>query len=96
MGSSCSGAIELSGMTWASTSSTITFTIPANPACSGTISCQTTSSPTVIDCSKFANPSASTGSCDYALSNDDHTLTLSKCVPSSPGNGGSTVTFTRQ
>jgi hypothetical protein len=82
-GSPCTGMISFNGGTWSTTETQITF--GGNPTCAGMLMCG--SSP--ITCSALAGQDVR-GTCSFALSNNNATLTLSNCTPSS-ANG----TYTR-
>jgi hypothetical protein len=83
MSASCSGAWTTTGYTWAATATEITLS--GKPACTGSITCGALS----LSCSGGMNTALSTGSCTYALSNNDDTLALTACTGISNG------TFTR-
>jgi hypothetical protein len=69
--SSCTGSWVTTGYTWAATANSITFS--GTPTCTGQLTCGTVS----VACSN--NNQLQAGSCTYALSNNDDTLTLTNC-----------------
>jgi hypothetical protein len=72
LGVSCSGTETTTGLTWSSTGSTLT--VGGQAACSGSFTC----GGTTAACSSSTGLTA--GTCSYALSNNDGTLTLSSCT----------------
>ena len=70
----CTGTETVTGLQWAATSSSVTFS--GTGTCSGGITC----GPFSINC---ASMQSYAGSCTYALSNNDDTLTLTNCTGTS-------------
>ncbi len=69
-GETCTGAVKFSGFTWTSTAADLT--VAGTATCSGKVTC-TTGTTTSIDCTEPQNPD---GTCTYALTNSNNTLTL--------------------
>jgi hypothetical protein len=70
----CTGTETVTGLQWAATSSSVTFS--GTGTCTGGITCGAIT----INC---ASQQSHSGSCTYALSNNDDTLTLSNCTGTS-------------
>ena len=68
---SCTGSATISGLSWTSTATTLTFS--GTPACTTSLSCDGVS----IACTE--NGEAKAGVCTYALTGGNDTLTLSGC-----------------
>lgn len=66
----CTGSINSSGSSWSATSSTLEFSNTS--VCSGSIMCGTSGQG--LSCANFVE--APDNDCDYVLSDDDDTLTL--------------------
>jgi hypothetical protein len=82
----CTGSVVFAGMTWSSTASTLTLT--GTSTCSGAgLTCP---SGGALSCASQLVLTGST--CNYQLSSDHMTLTLSNCN----GDTGLVTTFTRQ
>jgi len=77
----CTGTASFTGGSWSATATTLTFDNKTE-TCTGAVTCSD-SGPG--GCTGLIPPVKET--CDYALSNGDKTLTLSKCS----GGGGSLV-----
>jgi hypothetical protein len=91
---SCSGMQTYQGITWSSSSTTLTFSAPSTgPSCSGMLTCMAAGTSVNIDCTQTQSMSQQTnGACTYALSNNNNTLTISAC---SGGGMSGTQTYTR-
>ena len=81
---SCTGTEEWTGYSWAATSTSVTFSGTAT--CSGAFTCGAVS----VNCSGSTDPPLKTGSCTYAISDDNDTLALTAC------SGTADATLTRQ
>lgn len=69
---SCTGAEDITGYTWAATASSVTFS--GTPACTGGLTCGA-----VTFACDAQSAGLKAGSCTYAFSNENNTLTLSSC-----------------
>jgi hypothetical protein len=77
--SSCKGTLTTTGITWTSTATTISAT--GTPSCTGSLTCTVDGFTSSSNCGASTSMSGITGStCNYTLSNDDNTLTLSGCT----------------
>jgi hypothetical protein len=72
LGVSCSGTETTTGLTWSSTGTTLT--VGGQAGCSGSYTCGSTTQA----CSTSMGLAA--GTCTYALTNGNNTLTLSGCT----------------
>jgi hypothetical protein len=86
--SGCTGTIEYAGLTWTATATQIIFA--GHAACSGTVNCSIAGTAVVIDCVHAPN-GPQDGACDYSLSADQNSLTISNCS----GTFGGSTTYTR-
>jgi hypothetical protein len=82
LGLACSGSETTSGLTWSSSASTLT--VGGAASCSGSYTCGKTTE------ACGTSTSLKAGTCAYALSNGNNTLTLSSCT-----NPSSDVLLTR-
>jgi hypothetical protein len=86
--SDCTGVDTVSGLSWTSTSTTLTVT--GTESCTGELTCGTSTA----GCSTLSPMGPATDTtCDYVVSNDGDTLTLSDC--NAAGGGSSRAVLTR-
>jgi hypothetical protein len=86
--SDCTGVDTVSGLSWTSTSTTLT--VAGTESCTGELTCGTSTA----GCSTMTPMGPATDTtCNYALSNGDDTLTISDCAMA--GGASAPVVLTR-
>ncbi len=84
----CTGTIAFTGLTWTADATSIVFS--GRGACAGTVNCVISGTNVVIDCAHAPN-GPQEGACDYTLSADGNSLTISNCT----GSLGGSTTYSR-
>lgn len=84
----CTGSITYTGLTWTTDATSIVFA--GHGACAGTVNCVISGASVIVDCVHAPN-GPQDGACDYALSTDGNSLTISNCT----GSLGGSTTYSR-
>ena len=85
----CTGMIAYTGLTWSSDATSIIFM--GRGTCSGAVNCTISGTNVTIDCAHSPN-GPQEGACDYTLSSDANSLTISNCS----GSFGGSTTYARE